>query len=78
MELRAFYAPTEPPPPLPKFPAALDQPRATLWADEARTTQLSKATLRAGRDLVVRSHKTVTNAPLEQTPLPVLLITPAV
>ena len=76
--LRAFYAPAEPPPPLPEFPAALDQPRATLWADEARTTPLTKATLRAGRELIVRSHQTTTNAPLEQTPLPVLLITPAV
>jgi len=77
VRLRAFYTPRGEVPPLPDLPAVFEQPAARLWSDEARTQPLTKATLRFGRELVLRSHRTNAGAPLEPTPLPVLLITPA-
>jgi hypothetical protein len=77
VQLFASYAPQRPAPPVPSLPAALAQPRATLWADAARTTPLTRATLRSGRELVVRSSAAAPGSPLNDTPLPVLLMTPA-
>jgi len=62
---------------VPSLPAALAQPRATLWADAARTTPLTKATLRSGQELIVRTSAAAPDSPLSNTPLPVLLMTPA-
>jgi hypothetical protein len=82
--LRAFYAPPITAPdtapdimPLPDLRAVFEQPVANLWSDEARSVPLTKAVLRFGQELVVRSHTTMSGAPLEPVPLPVLLITPA-
>jgi hypothetical protein len=75
--LRAFYARTEEPPPLPDLREVFRQPFANLWSDEARVVPLTEAALRFGQELVVRSSRTRAGAPLEPTPLPVLLITPA-
>jgi hypothetical protein len=72
--LRAFYAPQPEAAPLPDINAVFAQPAANLWADEARAVPLTKAALRFGQELVVRS---LAGAPPETTPLPVLLITPA-
>lgn len=77
VQLFASYLPQRPVPTLPSLPAALGQPRAQLWADSARTTPLTQATLRTGQELVVRSFDTSPEAPLGGTPLSVLLITPA-
>jgi hypothetical protein len=77
LQLFASYAPRRPAPPRPSLPAALAQPRATLWADAARTVPLTRATLRAGQELVVRSFEAPAASPPGNTPLPVLLITPA-
>lgn len=75
--LRAFYAPPQgATPPLPDLAAVLEQPEADLWSDEARSVPLPAQTLRFGRELIVRTQRT-TSAPLDATPLPVLLITPA-
>jgi hypothetical protein len=75
--LFASYAPQSPAPRLPDLNATLNQPRATVWADAARTTPLLKATLRSGQQLVVRSNEASTDAAPGGRPLPVLLITPA-
>lgn len=75
VQLFASYAPRRPVPTLPDLDATLRQPRATLWADAARTTPLAQAALRAGRELVVRSAGASTDS--SNTPLAVLLITPA-
>lgn len=75
--LRAFHAPQDEARPFADLDAVLRQPAATLWADEARAAPLTKETLRYGQQLVVRSKRTTTSAPLDPTPLPVLLITPA-
>jgi hypothetical protein len=75
--LRAFYAPSSPVQPLLDLDAVLSQPAADLWSDEARSAPLTKVTLRFGRELVLRTKKTTTGAPLDPTPLPVLHITPA-
>ena len=77
VNLRAFYAPQSTTPPLPNLNAVLQQPAANLWSDEARSMPLTKQTLRFGQELIVRSKKTTTGAPLDPVPLPVLLITPA-
>ncbi|HWS53509.1 MAG TPA: hypothetical protein VN228_05260 [Pyrinomonadaceae bacterium] len=77
VQLFASYAPERPAPPLLTLPAALRQPRATLWADRARTTPLTRAVLRSGHELVVRSSAASAESPLNDTPLPVLLMTPA-
>jgi hypothetical protein len=77
VQLFASYAPRRPVPPLAALPDALGQPRAKLWADAALTSTLTQATLRAGRELVVRSFETSPEAPSGARPLPVLLITPA-
>jgi hypothetical protein len=77
IQLFASYAPQRPVPPLPSLPAVMRQPRAKLWADSAQTSPLTHATLRAGRELVVRSFETSPEAPDGKRPLPVLLITPA-
>lgn len=74
-QLFASYAPRRPVPPVPDLDATLTQPRATLWADAARTTPLTQASLRAGQELVVRSAGASTDS--SNTTLPVLLITPA-
>ena len=63
---------------MPDLKATLAQPRATLWADAARTTPLTKVTLRSGQQLVVRSNEAPTDAAPGGRPLPVLFITPAV
>jgi hypothetical protein len=76
INLFAAYALSEPARSIPDLSATLAQPRATLWADQARTEPLTKVTLRAGQELLVRSYDT-TNGPVNRTPLPVLLITPA-
>ena len=73
----ASYRPQSPAPRVPDLKATLAQPRATLWADAARTTPLTKVTLRSGQQLVVRSFEAPTDAAPESRPLPVLLITPA-
>jgi hypothetical protein len=73
----ASYRPQVPAPRLPDLKATLAQPRATLWADAARSTPLTKVTLRSGRQLVVRSYEASTDAAPEGRPLPVLFITPA-
>lgn len=76
--LRAYYAPRpDAPPPLPDLNAVFAQPAADLWSDEARSAPLTKAVLRFGHELVVRSHAATEGTPLEPKPLPVLLITPA-
>jgi hypothetical protein len=75
--LRAFYAPTSHAPPLLDLGAVLSQPLADLWADEARSATLTRAALRFGQELVLRTKKTTTGAPLDPVPLPVLHITPA-
>jgi hypothetical protein len=75
--LRAFYAPVGEAPPLPDLRAVFRQPLANLWSDEARSVPLTRATLRFGQELVVRSSRPRAGTPLEPTPLPVLLITPA-
>jgi hypothetical protein len=77
VELRAFYAPAEEASPLPDLKAVFRQPFANLWSDEALSVPLTKAALRFGQELVVRSSGTRAGAPLEPKPLPVLLITPA-
>lgn len=74
----ASYRPQSPAPRVPDLKATLAQPRATLWADAARTTPLTKVTLRSGQQLVVRSNEAPTDAAPDGRPLPVLLITPAV
>ncbi len=73
----ASYKPQSPAPQLPDLNATLKQPRANLWADAARTTPLTKVTLRSGQQLVVRSYEASTDSALNNRPLPVLLITPA-
>ncbi|HEX8502107.1 MAG TPA: hypothetical protein VF659_16095 [Pyrinomonadaceae bacterium] len=73
----ASYKPRSPAPPVPDLKATLAQPRATLWADAARTTPLTKVTLRSGQQLVVRSNEAATDSAPDGRPLPVLLITPA-
>lgn len=76
--LRAFYAtPPAGPTPHPDLQAIFEQPAASLWADEARSVPLPAQTLRFGRELIVRTHRTTTSAPMDATPLPVLMITPA-
>ncbi len=75
--LFASYQPHSPAPRLPDLRATFTQPRATLWADAARTTPLTKVTLRSGQPLVVRSIETLADAELNHRPLPVLLISPA-
>lgn len=77
VNLRAFYAPAEEASPLPDLKAVFRQPFANLWSDEARSVPLTKAALRFGQELVVRSSGTRAGAPPEPKPLPVLLITPA-
>lgn len=77
VQLFASYLPQRPVPTLPSLPAALGQPRAQLWADSALTLPLTQATLRSGQELVVRSVDTSPESPVGETPLPVLLITPA-
>lgn len=77
VQLFASYAPEPTAPSLARLPGALRQPRATLWADAARTVPLTRATLRAGQELVVRSVEASPDTPPSNTPLPVLLITPA-
>lgn len=74
----ASYRPQSPAPRVPDLKATLAQPRATLWADAARTTPLTKVTLRSGQQLVVRSTEAPTDAAPDGRPLPVLFITPAV
>ncbi|HMF96382.1 MAG TPA: hypothetical protein VKE96_18905 [Vicinamibacterales bacterium] len=56
----------------PDLAATFAQPAATAWQDAARTTPLTQATLRFGRELVLASL-TATGEPS-----PTLLITPAV
>jgi len=57
-------------PVIPNLAAALTQPAATAWSDTARTTPLTQATLRFGRELLLAS--------LDATGKPsTLLITPA-
>ena len=73
----ASYKPQDPAPRLPDLKAVLAQPRATVWADAARTTPLTKVTLRSGQQLVVRSYEASTDAAPDGRPLPVLFITPA-
>lgn len=79
VEVRAYYktpAAGATPPTVPELAATLAQPRAELWADEARSAPLTRATMRFGQELVVRSQRNVANAPLDPVPLPVLLVTP--
>jgi hypothetical protein len=77
VQLFASYSPQRPVPPLPSLPAALRQPRATLWADSALSVPLTRAVLRAGRELVVRTSDASDVTAPGDTPLPVLLMTPA-
>jgi hypothetical protein len=77
VSIYASYKPQSPAPRLPDLRATLAQPRATLWADAARTTPLTKVTLRSGQQLVVRSYEASTDAAPDGRPLPVLFITPA-
>jgi hypothetical protein len=55
IEIRAWYAAADSTAELPDLCAILRQPPATLWADVARTQPLTGATLRYGRDLVLRT-----------------------
>jgi hypothetical protein len=77
VSIYASYKPQSHAPTLPDLRATLAQARATLWADAARTTPLTKVTLRSGQQLVVRSYEASTDAAPDGRPLPVLLITPA-
>lgn len=78
VELRAFYERWPVPPlPLPDLRSVFEQRAANLWTDEARSIPLTRAALRFGKELVVRTHAATAVAPPEPTPLPVLLITPA-
>ena len=83
LDVRAYYRPPDPLPQLPDLLTTLAQPRAALWSDEARTVPLARVpttagqpALRYGQTLVLRSQRVNPNAPLEPTPLAVLLITP--
>jgi hypothetical protein len=77
VSIYASYEPQSPAPRPPDLRATLAQARATLWADAARTTPLTKVTLRSGQQLVVRSYEASTDAAPDGRPLPVLFITPA-
>jgi hypothetical protein len=76
INLFAWYTPSQTVPRLPDLASVMKQARANIWADLARTNQLTQVTLRAGQELLLRSYD-ATNGPLNQTPLSVLLITPA-
>ncbi len=74
IELRAYYAPLAPAPPLPDLDAVLLQPPAALWA-EFEQAALTEVTLRYGQELIVRSRERVNASQFRD--VSVLYLTPA-
>lgn len=72
IRLKVSYLPVTPVPAAPDLCYALTQPPAKLWSDSSASVPLTGATLRFGRDLIVRSMDATT-----REPMPVLFVTPA-
>jgi hypothetical protein len=63
---------------LPDLRAVLGQQQAKLWDDLAMTTPFAEATLRYGRELILRSREGALASPASPPTLPsTLFITPA-
>lgn len=80
--VRAFYAAGQSPPQtstensLPDLDAVLAQPEATLWADEARTEELTEVAVQFGQPLILKSKPPSMSPPTKGGSM--LFITPAV
>lgn len=84
LRLQAYYSPlqTSPPQPVktepPDLRATLSQQQAKLWDDAAMTIPLTEATLRYGRELILRSREGALASPASPPTQPsTLFITPA-